>query len=44
MVCKYFGTWMEVSNHFENIFIKKWILRFFFMILSMLNIVKVLCA
>ena len=28
MVFKYFGTWNEVLNHFENLLIKKWTLRF----------------
>ena len=39
MVFKYFGTWIVVLNHFENLLIFE-----IFMILSMLNIVKVLCA
>ena len=43
MVFKYFGTWIEVLNHFENLLISEMDFKIF-MILSMLNIFKVLCA
>ena len=43
MVFKYFGTWIEVLNPFENLLIYEMDFEIF-IILSMLNIVKVLCA
>ena len=43
VVFKYFGTWNEVLNHFENLLMS--VMDFeIFMILSMSNILIVLCA